>query len=184
MILMSMILFILILVMPNFRYDVKMLVEAIKNEGGTHIMCTPTMIIDILNYVEKNQTSLPSLKGVIIGGAPVPVEVAHRIERVIPSAKDVRIGYGATELGPCTTASVINDNMYRRLETVGSPLDFVEVKIINPQTGDTVKIGEQGELLSRGHNVMLGYFGDEAKTREAIDEARWYKSGYVVSSLV
>lgn len=109
----------------------------------------------------------------------MPVEVAHHISKTIPSVTDVRIGYGSTELGPTTTASTIDDSVERRMETVGAPLDFVEVKLINAQTMQTVKIGEEGELLARGHNVMLGYWDEEEKTREAITDSRWYKTGLV-----
>ncbi|XP_054159206.1 putative acyl-CoA synthetase YngI [Oppia nitens] len=164
-------------VIPNLKYDVKLIVETMIKHECTHIIVTPTQIIDILNYVETNKLQIPSLKGTLIGGAPVPVEVAHNISRVIPSVDDIRIGYGATELGPCTTACHKNDTFNNRMETVGSPLDLVEVKIVNPATGQITKIGEQGELLSRGHNVMIGYWKDEVKTREAIDEGKWYHSG-------
>ncbi|CAG2105153.1 unnamed protein product [Medioppia subpectinata] len=149
--------------------------------SATHIIVTPTMVIDILNFVEKNSLKLPALRSMLIGGAPVPVEVAHHIQRVIPSCDDVRIGYGATELGPCTTSCHKNDTFEQRMETVGSPLDLVEVKIVDPVSGYITKIGEQegnlGELLSRGHNVMIGYWRDEIKTKEALDEHKWYKSG-------
>ncbi len=86
-------------VIPGFKYDVKLIAEAIKKHDCTNIMCTPTMVIDILDYLEKNKIELTSMKGVMIGGAPVPIEVALRISRVIPNCDDVRIGYGATELG-------------------------------------------------------------------------------------
>jgi len=165
------------LVIPGFKYDVKLIVEAIKKHECTHIMCTPTMVIDILDYLEKNKLELTSMRGVMIGGAPVPVEVTHRISRFIPNCDDIRIGYGATELGPCTTACHKSDSFVNRTETVGSPLDFVEVKIVDPQNGNITKIGETGELLSRGHNVMIGYWRDEQKTKESIDESKWYKSG-------
>jgi fatty-acyl-CoA synthase len=135
------------------------------------------MIIDIMNYVEKNNIHIKSLKSVLLGGASTPVEVAHRVTRTIPSATDVRIGYGATELGPCTTGSILGDTVERRMETVGAPLDFVEVKIVDPISGEIVKIGEQGELLARGHNVMLGYWDEEEKTREVITDSKWYKTG-------
>lgn len=77
----------------------------------------------------------------------MPVEVATRVANVIKSVTDMRIGYGATELGPCVTASNPEDPAERKLETVGAPLDFVEVKLVNPQTGEVVKLGEQGTAV-------------------------------------
>ena len=89
-------------VIANVKYDVKLIVEAMKKHECTHIIATPTQIIDILDYLERNKLQLGSLRGALLGGAPVPVEVAHKICRVIPSCTDVRIGYGATEFGsPC-----------------------------------------------------------------------------------
>ncbi len=85
--------------LTGYKYDVKSIVTAMKDHGCTHIMATPTMVMDILNYVEKNEVKLPELLGAILGGASVPVELTHRIRKIIPSLEDVRIGYGATELG-------------------------------------------------------------------------------------
>jgi len=86
-------------VIPNLKYDVKLIVEAMIKHECTHIIATPTQVIDVLNFLERNKLQIPSLRGTLLGGAPVPVEVAHHISRVIPSVDDVRIGYGATELG-------------------------------------------------------------------------------------
>lgn len=89
----------------NVKYDVKLIVEAMAKHNCTHIIATPTQVIDIVEYLERNKLKLPSLRGALLGGAPVPVEVALRISRVIPSCDDVRIGYGATELGYFTLIS-------------------------------------------------------------------------------
>ena len=86
-------------VIPNLKYDVKMIVDSIIKHNCTHVIVTPTQVMDILNYVERNGLKIKSLKGCLIGGAPVPIEVAHRINRTIPSCNDIRIGYGATESG-------------------------------------------------------------------------------------
>lgn len=65
----------------------------------THLLATPTIMIDLLNFVEKNNIKLPSLYGAVLAGAPVPIDVALSVEKVIPSCQDLVIGYGATEFG-------------------------------------------------------------------------------------
>ncbi|KAI1301332.1 Medium-chain acyl-CoA ligase ACSF2, mitochondrial [Halotydeus destructor] len=165
------------MVLNGMKFTPRSVVESIVKNNCTHVLMTPTMIIDMLNYIEKHNVKLTSLEGILAGGAQVPVDVAARASKVIPSLEDVRIGYGATELGPVVSACEKDSSAAKKLETVGTPLDFVEVKLINPSDGKLVKIGEHGELLARGHNVMLGYWEDEVKTREAIDKAGWYHTG-------
>lgn len=120
---------------------------------------------------------MPSLQCLLAGGASVPVEIANQFLQVLPNLTDFRIGYGATELGPCTTACRPTDTPTQKTETVGTPLDFVEIKIINPATKTVVQLGETGEIHSRGHNTMLGYWKDPVKTKESIDSSNWYNTG-------
>uniref|UniRef100_A0A8C3B450 Medium-chain acyl-CoA ligase ACSF2, mitochondrial n=1 Tax=Cyclopterus lumpus TaxID=8103 RepID=A0A8C3B450_CYCLU len=88
-----------------------------------------------------------------------------------------RIVYGTTENSPGTFCQSPTDNMERKSETVGFVLDHVEAKVVDPTTGQVVPLGTTGELQIRGYCVMLGYWGDEAKTRETITESGWYKTG-------
>jgi len=130
-------------VLTGLRFDVKSVVKTLENCHCTHMLATPTLIIDMLNDVEKNNVKLPHLQAVMMGGMPVPIEVAKRVTRLIPSAQDVRVGYGATETGPCMTASHLNDSLQAKIETVGSPLDFVEIKLVDAN-GQIVRHGDQG----------------------------------------
>ena len=91
--------------------------------------------------------------------------------------RDVLIGYGQTEASPVTHITRPSDGFERRVETVGTNLPHQEAKVVDPATGATVPVGMPGELCFRGYHVMRGYFGDEAATREAIDEAGWLHSG-------
>lgn len=134
--------------MPCLKYDVAQLVESINKHSSTHILATPTLVIDILNYLKKTKIQVPTLKTVLAGGASVPVEIAHQFVELVPSCVDFRIGYGATELGPCTTACRPDDSFEKRTETVGSALDFVEIKVINPTTKQVIPLGECGQLFA------------------------------------
>ncbi|RWS06862.1 acyl-CoA synthetase-like protein [Dinothrombium tinctorium] len=168
-------------VLPGYWFNTKAVVDSIIKNRCTVLLATPTIIIDILSYIKQSKIVIDSLKTIILGAASVPIEVAHEIQTVIPSATDIRIGFGATELGPCTTVSESTDSVESRLETVGRPLDFIELKVVDPHTLELLKIDERGELLVRGHNVMLGYWGQPEKTKEVITPAGWYRTGDIAT---
>jgi fatty-acyl-CoA synthase len=89
---------------------------------------------------------------------------------------EIVIGYGMTETSPASFASATDDSLERRVSTVGRVLPHVEAKVIDAE-GRIVPCGTAGELLTRGYLVMLGYWSDEEKTREAIDAAGWMHTG-------
>ncbi|OTF75291.1 hypothetical protein BLA29_013245 [Euroglyphus maynei] len=111
------------------------------------------------------------------GGASMPIEVAYQFMEFAPNCK-VRVAYGATETSACVTTFMKDSTVEESVETVGSPLDFVEIKLIDPKTKKIVKIGETGELHCRGHVTMLGYWCEPEKTKESIDDGHWYNTGY------
>lgn len=153
------------------------MVEAINEHNCTHLAATPTLIIDMLDHIRKNRIEVPSLQTVMAGGASMPVETVHQFVKAVPSVTNFRIGYGATELGPVSTGSRPWYTFEQRTETIGTPIDFVEIKLINPETKRIVRLGETGEILSRGFNNMIGYWKEPEKTNEAIDHAGWYSTG-------
>jgi fatty-acyl-CoA synthase len=90
---------------------------------------------------------------------------------------EVQIAYGMTETSPVSTQTRADDSLERRVSTVGRVHPHVEIKIIDPDTGLTVPRDRPGELCTRGYSVMLGYWEEPGKTREAIDAARWMHTG-------
>jgi fatty-acyl-CoA synthase len=82
-----------------------------------------------------------------------------------------------TETSPVSTQTTAADSVEHRVTTVGRVLPHVESKIVDPTTGETVQRGEDGEYCTRGFHVMLGYWNDEEKTAEAIDDDGWMHSG-------
>jgi fatty-acyl-CoA synthase len=64
------------------------------------------------------------------------------------------------------------------LESVGRPLDHLEIKIIDPKTGSIKAIGESGEVCIRGHCTFVGYWNQMEQTEEVLDKNRWYHTGY------
>ena len=92
-------------------------------------------------------------------------------------AREITIAYGLTESSPVITQTRTDDTVERRVETVGRALPGVEVKIVCPETGRTMGVGEQGELCSRGHGTMLGYYRDDAATANCIEKDGWLHTG-------
>jgi fatty-acyl-CoA synthase len=90
---------------------------------------------------------------------------------------EVTICYGMTETSPVSTQTTADDELERRVSTVGRVHPHVEVKIVDPATNAVVERGRPGELLTRGYSVMLGYWEDEERTAEAIDGAGWMHTG-------
>lgn len=75
------------------------------------------------------------------------------------------------------TANTITDNLENRTQTIGRPMDYVEIKVVD-QENKLVKVNESGELLVRGYNTMLGYWDDKEKTEEVFTQDRFYRTGY------
>jgi fatty-acyl-CoA synthase len=119
---------------------------------------------------------LSTLRTGIMAGSPCPIEVMKQVNTKM-NMGEVTICYGMTETSPVSFQSTTDDPIEKRVSTVGRVHPHVECKIIDPATGQVVPRGETGELLSRGYIVMLGYWGNEAATREAIDAGRWMHTG-------
>jgi fatty-acyl-CoA synthase len=101
------------------------------------------------------------------------------MKRVIEDmgCREVTICYGMTETSPVSTQTRVDDDIDRRVSTVGTVHPHVEVKVVDPATGLTAPNGEPGEFCTRGYSVMLGYWSEPEKTSEAIDEAGWMHTG-------
>ena len=119
---------------------------------------------------------LSTLRTGIMAGSPCPVEVMKRVVSEMHMT-EVTICYGMTETSPVSTQTTADDDMERRVSTVGRVHPHVEVKVIDPETGRVLPRGTPGELCTRGYSVMLGYWDEPEQTAEAIDAARWMHTG-------
>jgi fatty-acyl-CoA synthase len=90
---------------------------------------------------------------------------------------EVTICYGMTETAPVSTQSSTDDPLEKRVSTVGRIHPNVEIKIVDPNSGQIVPRGQSGELCTRGYSVMLGYWNNPEATHQAIDAARWMHTG-------
>jgi fatty-acyl-CoA synthase len=164
------------MVIPNEHFDPLTVLQTVEKEQCTALHGVPTMFIAELSYPEFSQFNLSSLRTGIMAGSPCPIEVMKRVNDLM-YMKEVTIVYGQTEASPGITMTPYNDTLERRTSTVGPPLPHTEVKIINPENGRIVSLGEQGELCCRGYQVMRGYYNNPKATEETIDGAGWLKTG-------
>jgi fatty-acyl-CoA synthase len=164
------------MVIPDAAFDPAATLAAVAEERCTSLYGVPTMFIAELGLPDFASYDLSSLRTGIMAGAPCPVEVMKRVVTDM-GMTDVTICYGMTETSPVSTQTRADDDLERRVSTVGQVHPHVEVKIIDPVTGRTVPRGTPGELCTRGYSVMLGYWDEPEKTAEAIDRARWMHTG-------
>jgi fatty-acyl-CoA synthase len=163
------------MVFPGEGFDPLEVLSAVEAEHCTALHGVPTMFIAELDHPEFKRFNLSSLRTGIMAGAPCPIEVMKRVVSDM-GMREVTIAYGMTETSPVSFQSSTDDPLERRVSTVGRIHPHVEVKIVDDK-GQTVKPGERGELCTRGYSVMQGYWGDEARTKEAIDGEGWMRTG-------
>ncbi len=163
-------------VLPDAAFEARSVLEAVEAEGCTSLYGVPTMFIAELEHPDFGSFDYSTLRTGIMAGSPCPVEVMRKvIERM--HMNEVTICYGMTETSPVSTQTAADDPLERRVSTVGRVHPHVEIKIVDPVSGEVVPRGDPGELLTRGYSVMLGYWNDPERTAEAIDSARWMHTG-------
>ena len=163
------------MIFPCATFDALATLEAIHEERGTAIYGVPTMFIGELEHPAFPTFDLSSLRTGIMAGAPCPVEIMNRVVNEM-HCEGMMVGYGQTESSPVITLSSVDDSLERRVSTVGQACANTEVKIVSP-AGETVEVGEQGELCTRGYLVMKGYDDEPEATHRAIDEDGWLHTG-------
>ena len=164
------------MVYPNDGFDALTVLETVQAERCTGLHGVPTMFIAELDHPRFAEFDLSSLRTGIMAGSPCPIEVMKRVVSQM-HLSEITIAYGMTETSPVSCQSSTDTPLDKRVSTVGKVHPHLEVKIVSPETGETVAPGQSGELCTRGYSVMHGYWGDEARTREAIDDDAWMHTG-------
>lgn len=163
------------MVYPDEGFDAASVLATVEAEHCTALHGVPTMFIALLDHANFERYDLSSLRTGAMGGAPCPMPLMNSvIERM--HMHEVTIVYGMTETSPVSFQGAVDDPIERRVASVGRVQPHVEVKIVDAE-GRIVPRGVTGELLTRGYGVMRGYWGDEPKTREAVDVAGWMHTG-------
>ncbi len=164
------------MVIPAPGFDPEITLRTIAAERCTAVYGVPTMFIAMQNHPTFADHDLSSLRTGVMAGSVCPVEVMkHCVEDM--HMAEVSICYGMTETSPVSTQTRADDDLDRRTATIGRVHPHVEIKVVDPGTGETVERGEPGEFCTRGYSVMLGYWDDQARTIEAIDEDGWMHTG-------
>ncbi|MDK2826944.1 MAG: hypothetical protein PWQ63_1880 [Methanolobus sp.] len=157
-------------------FDPLMVLAAVQKEKCTALYGVPTMFIAEFSHPMFKMFDLTSLRTGIMAGSPCPIEAMKRVINEM-HCKDITIAYGLTEASPVFTQTSTDDTIDRRVSTVGTSMPEIEVKIVDPETGETVGPNVQGEICCRGYNVMKGYYKMPEMTEIAIDKDGWLHSG-------
>lgn len=163
------------MVFPAESFDAQEVLRTVQEEGCTGLHGVPTMFISVLDRPDFSDYDVSTLRTGIMAGSPCPIEVMKRVTSQL-NMSQVTIGYGMTETSPLSFQSATDTPLDKRVATVGRIHPHVEVKIVDVE-GRITPRGQSGELCTRGYSVMPGYWGDPAKTAEAIDAAGWMRTG-------
>jgi len=164
------------------RFDVNQVLKLIQRHRPHIFPGAPTMYVAILNHPKARELDLRSIQACISGAAPLPVEVQTAFEEL--TGGRLVEGYGLTEASPVTHANPVWG--HRKVGSIGLPWPDTDCRIVNPETGEDVPVGEPGELLIRGPQVMKGYWNKPEETAQALrdgwlwtgDIARMDEDGY------
>jgi fatty-acyl-CoA synthase len=164
------------IVIPSPGFDPAATLRAVQETGATVLYGVPTMFIAELSLPDFASYDLSTLRTGIMAGSPCPVEVMKRVVGEMHMS-EVTIAYGMTETSPVSTQTRRDDDLERRVSTVGTVHPHVEVKVVDPESDVTVPRGETGELCTRGYSVMLGYWDEPEKTADVLDATHWMHTG-------
>jgi fatty-acyl-CoA synthase len=164
------------MIIPCPTFDPAAVLDTVESERCTSLYGVPTMFVAEIGHESLASKDFSALRTGIMAGSPCPIEVMRKVIEEM-NMSDITIAYGMTETSPVSTQTSTTDSVEHRVTTVGRVLPHVESKLIEPETGETVSRGGEGEYCTRGFHVMLGYWNDPEKTAEAIDADGWMHSG-------
>ena len=162
------------MVFPGEGFDALATLKAVQDEACTALHGVPTMFASMLDHPDFDRFDLRSLRTGIMAGALCPAPLMRRVMEDM-HCDGITIAYGMTETSPISFQSDPDDPPARRVSTVGRIQPHVECRIVDEQ-GQTLPVGEQGELLTRGYLVMKGYWNDPEHTADAIRDG-WMHTG-------
>jgi fatty-acyl-CoA synthase len=157
------------------RWDPAAAAELVARHRCTHWDNVPTMVVDLLSHPKALEHDISSLKWIFGGGAAMPEAIAQKLFEVC----GVRYieGYGLTET---ISQTHINPPQNPKQQCLGIPTFDTEALVVDPETLKVLGPGEQGEIVVRGPQVLVGYWGNDKAYRESfaqIDGRRWFRTG-------
>jgi fatty-acyl-CoA synthase len=156
-------------------FEPGLVLELFDTYRGEGMVGVPTMLVAMLEHPSFATTELSQLQAVCSGGSTVPAPLVRRFEDQLGAP--FTIVFGQTECSPVASMTRPSDTIDDKANTIGPPMPNVEVRIVDPETGETVPVGVVGEYLTRGYHVMHGYFEMPEATAAAIDDDGWLHTG-------
>ena len=153
----------------------RLVLELIETYGAAGMIGVPTMLIALMEHPAFGTTDLSSLKAINSGGSLVPEQLVRTLEKELGAP--FTIVYGQTETSPVLNMTHPDDTIEDKALTIGPPMPCMEIRIVDPETGATLPVGETGELVTRGYQVMHGYYLMPDRTAETIDADGWLHTG-------
>jgi len=164
-------------VVPCPSFNGEACVDAISTEKCTSIYGTPTMFVDILAAARSKNPDVSHVETGIMAGASCPQELCKNVISEL-NMRDFVVCYGMTETSPVTFQGFCSDSLVTKTSTIGFPSNHQEVAIMDSE-GKILEAGVEGELVTRGYSNMMGYWGDEERTKEVISPDGWLHTGDV-----
>ncbi|MBR6807266.1 MAG: AMP-binding protein [Clostridia bacterium] len=161
---------------PLPYFSPKPALACVHNEHITAFNGVPTMFIAMMQHPDFEKTDFSYMRVGIMAGANCPADLMKKATEVMNMREIVSV-YGQTEASPGCTMSSFYDSLEVRTETVGSAFANVECKIVDPETGEDLPDGVNGEFVARGYNIMKGYYKMPGATAQAIDADGWLHTG-------
>lgn len=163
---------------PLPYFSAKASLDCINREKITCFNGVPTMFIAMFNHADYRKTDFSHMRTGIMAGAGCPPDLMRRAARRDEmNMRGIVSVYGQTESAPGSTMSTWTDTLDLRCATVGYPFPHVECKVIDPETGEKLPDGMNGEFCSRGYNTMKGYYKMSQATKQTVDKDGWLHSG-------
>ena len=163
-------------IVPVERYNPVRVMKTIQDEKCTATYGVPTMYIAMLEHPDFPKYDFSTLRTGIMSGSPCPIKVMEQVVNLMHMS-EITIPYGLTEVSPVCTMTNTQDSIEKRVSTVGRKMPFIEVKLVDPETGEDVPVNTQGEVVIRGYSVMKGYYKMSEATAQTIDKDGWLHSG-------
>jgi fatty-acyl-CoA synthase len=162
------------MVIPAPGFDPAATLQAVQDERCTSLYGVPTMFIAEWNLPDFASYDLSTVRTGIMAGSPCPAELMKKL--IAAGIEEMTICYGMTETSPVSTQNRTDDSFEQKVGTVGRVGPHLEIKIVDPVTGETLPRGQAGEFMTKGYSVMLGYWEQPDKTAEAIEDG-WMHTG-------
>ena len=163
------------MVIPAPGFDPAATLRAVQDERCTSLYGVPTMFIAEWAMPDFSAYDVSSLRTGIMAGSPCPAEMMKKV--IAAGIDEMSICYGMTETSPVSPQTRLDDSFERKVGTVGRVGPHLEVKVVDPATGEVLPRGQAGRVLAtKGYSVMLGYWDEPEKTAEVLRDG-WMHTG-------